>query len=94
MMIQDNMEEKRIQKEARPWGILHLLDWRTQVNREQGEDQGVSSGKSKRTMSAALRDECCRNPRCLQCGISEALDDLDAGLDSDSWLLRIKKVKK
>lgn len=88
------MEEKRIQKEARPWGILHLLDWRTRVHREQGEDQGVSSGKSKGIMSAVLRDECCRNSRCLQCGISEALGDLDDGLDGDSWLLRIKKVRK
>lgn len=46
-MRQDNMEEKRIQKEARSWGILHLLDWGTRVHRQQGEDQGVSSGKSK-----------------------------------------------
>lgn len=37
VMIQENVEDKRIRKEATPWGILQLLDWRTSrtcVNRK------------------------------------------------------------
>lgn len=33
-MVQDNMEAKKIWKEARPWEILHLLDKRTNISRE------------------------------------------------------------
>lgn len=68
-------EEKRIQKEARPWGILHPQN--------KGRTRVSALGKAKGSLRA-LRDECCRNSRYLQCGISEARDDLDDGLDSDS----------